>query len=236
MEKTLTRVAHVLMPEKGLFTVRCTDEFEAARGARVVVNLDYGLDLAELRDISPYDSARDGAHPPGFTLVRLANPEDLIAATENETRARELRSLFLEAARSVVPDIRVPYARLALGGGRLFVRYVCDRLRPDLRGVLGSIRRKCRVLVSAWQMGPRDEVRVMGALGPCGRVCCCSAWQQKYPNGLTPDALKCRGQNTAALNGTCGRFKCCLAFERYAPHVTGKTKTTHESDCGIIYP
>ena len=63
-------------------------------------------------------------------------------------------------------------------------------------------------------MGPRDEVRVMGALGPCGRVCCCSSWQQKYPGGLTPDAFKGSGMNAAAINGICGRFKCCLAFER----------------------
>ena len=209
-----TRVAHVRMPEKGLFTVRCADTFAAPDGARVVVNLDYGLDLAELCDIAPFDPARDGAHPPGFTLVRPATPEDLIAATANEARARELRAAFLAVARRAVPDIRVPYSRLALGGGRLFVRYACERLRPDLRSVISEFRREHHVSVSAWQMGPRDEVRVMGALGPCGRVCCCASWQQKYPGGLTSDALKGLGMNAVALNGVCGRFKCCLAFER----------------------
>ena len=209
-----TRVAHVRMPEKGLFSVRCADTFSAPDGARVVVNLDYGLDLAELCDVAPFDPARDGAHPPGFTLVRPATPEDLIAATANEAWARELRDAFLAVARHAVPDIRVPYSRLALGGGRLFVRYACERLRPDLRAVISEFRREHHVSVSAWQMGPRDEVRVMGALGPCGRVCCCASWQQKYPGGLTADALKGLGMNAAALNGVCGRFKCCLAFER----------------------
>ena len=210
-------VAHVRMPEKGLFSVRCADSFAAPSGARVVVNLDYGLDLAELCDVVPFDPARDGAHPPGFTLVRLATPEDLAAAAANEAKARDLRDAFLAAARRVVPDIRVPYARLALGGGRLFVRYACERLRPDLRSVISAFRHGHHVGVSAWQMGPRDEVRVMGALGPCGRVCCCAAWQQKYPSGLTPESLKGLGLNAAALNGVCGRFKCCLAFEREAP-------------------
>ena len=211
------RVAHVRMPEKGLFTVRCAESFDAPAGARVVVSLDYGLDLAELCDVAPFDPARDGAHPPGFTLVRLAAPEDLVSAAANEAKARELRDAFLAAARRVVPDIRVPYARLALGGGRLFVRYACERLRPDLRQVISDFRRERHVGVSAWQMGPRDEVRVMGALGPCGRVCCCAAWQQKYPSGLTAESLKGLGLNAAALNGVCGRFKCCLAFERGTP-------------------
>lgn len=211
------RVAHVRMPEKGLFTVRCPDSFDAPSGARVVVNLDYGLDLAELSDVAPFDPARDGAHPPGFALVRLASPEDLIAATANEARARELRDAFHAAARRIVPDIRVPYARLALGGGRLFVRYACDWMRPDLRSVVSDFRHEYHLGVSAWQMGPRDEVRVMGALGPCGRACCCAAWQQKYPGGLTSETIRDLGLNAAALNGVCGRFKCCLAFERAAP-------------------
>ena len=211
------RVARVRMPEKGVFTVRCAESLSLPCGARVVVNLDYGLDLAELCDVAPFDPARDGAHPPGFTLVRLVVPEDLVAATANEAKARDLRDAFLAAARRVVPDIRVPYARLALGGGRLFVRYACERLRPDLRPVISDFRRERHVGVSAWQMGPRDEVRVMGALGPCGRVCCCAAWQQKYPSGLTAESLKDLGLNAAALNGVCGRFKCCLAFERGTP-------------------
>ena len=211
------RVARVRMPEKGVFTVRCAESLALPCGARVVVNLDYGLDLAELCDVAPFDPARDGAHPPGFTLVRLVVPEDLVAATANEAKARDLRDAFLAAARRVVPDIRVPYARLALGGGRLFVRYACERLRPDLRPVISDFRRERHVGVSAWQMGPRDEVRVMGALGPCGRVCCCAAWQQKYPSGLTAESLKGLGLNAAALNGVCGRFKCCLAFERGTP-------------------
>ena len=155
--------------------MRCADSFDAQPGARVVVNLDYGLDLAELCDVAPFDSDRDGAHPPGFTLVRLAAPEDLIAATENEVRARELRNAFLAAAQRVVSDIRVPYARLSLGGGRMFVRYVCERMRPDLRSVISEFRHEHHVSVSAWQMGPRDEVRVMGALGQCGRACCCAS-------------------------------------------------------------
>ncbi len=214
MEKTLTRVAHVLMPEKGLYSVRCADDVAVKRGERVVVSLDYGLDLAKLHDVGDYDPSRDGPHLPGFALLRLATPEDIITNAKNEVRARDLRVEFLKSARDIVSDIRVPYARLSLGGNRFFVRYVCDRQRPDIRHILTSMRRKHNVTVSAWQMGPRDEVRVMGALGPCGRPCCCATWQQKYPVGLSPEAFKYKGQNPIALNGTCGRFKCCLAFER----------------------
>ena len=105
-------IARVKMPEKGSFSVRCAESFAASCGARVVVNLDYGLDLAELCVMAPFDPARDGPHPPGFTLLRLAGPEDLAAAEANDALAREMRASFLKAAQRLVPDIRVPYARL----------------------------------------------------------------------------------------------------------------------------
>lgn len=209
--QSTVRVARVMMPEKGQYSIRCAEGFAAKRGVRVVVNLDYGIDIAELRDVGAYDPERDGPHPPGFTLQCLATPEDIIADAANESRARVLRDAFRDAAKAIVPDIRVPYARLSLGGTRLFVRYVCERQRPDFRQVAADMRKRHGVTVSAWQMGLRDEVRVIGALGPCGRACCCATWQQKYPGGVSPETLK--GQNPVALNGACGRFKCCLAFE-----------------------
>ena len=92
---SVPRIACVRMPEKGTFSVRCAESFAAPCGACVVVNLDYGLDLAELRSVSPFDPARDGEHPPGFTLLRLAGPDDLAAAEANEVLAREMRVSFL---------------------------------------------------------------------------------------------------------------------------------------------
>ena len=102
---SVPRIAHVRMPEKGLFTVRCADSFAGTAGGQVVVNLDYGLGLAELCDVAPYDPARDGAHPPGFTLVRPAGPDDLSAAAANESRARELREAFLAAAHRLTSTV-----------------------------------------------------------------------------------------------------------------------------------
>ena len=70
-------------------------------------------------------------------------------------------------------------------------------------------REKLQVFVR--QLGPRDEVGMLGAMGPCGRPCCCATWQTCYPAGLTPERV--RECASAQPNGICGRFKCCLAFE-----------------------
>lgn len=218
MTETPIQVARVLMPEKGVFTVRCASPFTEdaempARGVRVIVNLDYGADCGELLDIDAYTPERDGPHPPGFTFTRVANDEDRTVIEQNEAAAREMRLAFVQAAQKIVSDIRVSYARLSFGKTRLFIRFVSDRQRPDLSSVQNEIRRVYGVSVHAWQMGPRDEVRVLGSVGPCGRACCCCTWQQKYPARPSAERLKGPGANPVALNGICGRYKCCLAFE-----------------------
>ncbi len=203
-------VAQVVMPEKGLFLVRsmCTPP---SPGAQVVVSLDYGEDIGIVTESGEYDPARHGSRIPGFQLVRLKEPEDDAMLAANEKLSLAMRTTFMKAALQVVPDLRVPYVRLSFARTRLFIRFVSAQPRPDLSKPIAELRRLFGVSVNAWQMGPRDEVSVMGGLGPCGRACCCATWQKRYPSRLTVDRF--RGENPANLNGTCGRFKCCLVFE-----------------------
>ena len=203
-------VAQVVMPEKGLFLVRCSCE-PPRYGAQALVSLDYGQDLGMVTECGEFDPGRHGARLPGFQLLRLKTPEDDAVLAENEKLSLAMRTTFVKAAQGEVPDLRVPYARLSFARTRLFIRFVSAQQRPDLSRPIAEIRRLFGVSVNAWQMGPRDEVSVMGGLGPCGRACCCATWQKRYPARLAAERFK--GMNPAMLNGTCGRFKCCLAFE-----------------------
>ncbi len=203
-------VAQVVMPEKGLFLVRCMCA-PPPSGAQVVVSLDYGEDVGIVTESGAFDPGRHGSRIPGFQLVRLKDPEDDAILAANEKLSLAMRTTFVKSAVAAVPDLRVPYARLSFARTRLFLRFVSGAPRPDLSKPIAELRRLFGVSVNAWQMGPRDEVSVMGGLGPCGRACCCATWQKRYPSQLTVDRF--RGENPANLNGTCGRFKCCLVFE-----------------------
>ena len=210
-------VSKVLMPERGLFTVR-VDEGLILSGAvsagtkgRFVVSLDYGEDVGTVIETASFDPPVHGARIPGFRLVRPLVEADGKTLTENETLAATMRSAFLEESRKSIPDLRLPSARLSFGRRRLFLRYVSEQQHPDFSAAQESLRRRFGVDASLWAMGPRDEVAECGGLGPCGRVCCCCSWQRRYPSHLAPDR---RNAMPALMNGTCGRFKCCLAFER----------------------
>lgn len=204
------QVAQVAMPEKGLFLVRCACP-PPPYGRRVVVALDYGQDIGTVMEVGPYDPARHGARPPGFQLVREKTAADDAVLAENETLSLAMRAAFVKTALATVHDLRVPYARLSLARTRLFIRFVSGSAHPDFAQAVAELRHRFGVSVNVWQMGPRDEVGIMGGLGPCGRPCCCATWQTRYPAHLTAERFK--GQNPAFLNGACGRCKCCLAFE-----------------------
>jgi len=202
------QVAQVVMPEKGLFMVRVMGE-RPVYGTQVLVALDYGNDLGMVTATAVYDPERHGPRPPGFQLVRAKTAADDEQIAANEKLAQAMCTTFIKTAG--LSDLRIPYARLSFGRTRLFVRFTASQVKPDLSRPIAELRRLFGVSVNAWQMGPRDEVSVMGGLGPCGRACCCCTWQPRYPSHLAVE--RGRGENPAALNGTCGRFKCCLAFE-----------------------
>lgn len=212
-------VAQVLMPERGVFTVRVDDRLVSSGvvgegvGGRFIVALDYGEDVGRVFGVRPYVPSVHGDRIPGFRIVRPLDEQDEKTLAENDTLAAAMRNAFLSFAKDAAPDIRVPVARLSFGRKKLFLRYAADQLKIDLSAAQEALRRQFAVEVSLWAMGPRDEVSEMGGLGPCGRVCCCCSWQRRYPSKLAPDR---RTSNSlpSLMNGTCGRFKCCLAFER----------------------
>lgn len=206
-------VAQVVMPERGLFLVRCVCP-PPPRGAQAVVSLDYGLDMGRVVSAGRHDPARHGDRLPGFQLVRAKTDADDAALAENAARADAMRAVFLKAAAEASPGLRVPDARLSFGRRRLFVRLVSPAPQPDLSRAVDALRRQFGVSVSVWHLGARDEVAALGGMGPCGRPCCCATWMTRYPANLA--AARPRGGCPAGMTGTCGRFKCCLAFERPA--------------------
>jgi cell fate regulator YaaT (PSP1 superfamily) len=212
-------VAKVLMPERGVFTVRVDGDLVAAgavtpgMSGRFVVALDYGEDVGTVFDVCRYDPAIHGERIPGFRIVRPFDVNDAKTLTENEKLAAAMRNAFVSFAAQFGQDVRVPVARLSFGRKKIFLRCVAENQKLDLAGAREALRQQFGVEVSVWIMGPRDEVSEIGGLGPCGRVCCCCSWQRRYPSKLSPDR-KSGGSLPSLMNGTCGRFKCCLAFER----------------------
>lgn len=201
-------VVRVQMPERGVFLVRCPHGVSPRVGEQAIVALDYGEDVGVVKAVE----ALPKGTPPAFQYVRARTSADAAHEAANAQRAQTLRDEFLDQSRRTDRTLRVPYARLAFGGGRFFLGYATADARADMSRAVADLRQRYGLSVHARRLGPRDEVAWLGAIGPCGRPCCCATWQTHPPAGLTAD--RCRGCAAGAQHGVCGRFKCCLAFER----------------------
>lgn len=210
-------VAKAVMPERGVFFVRVDEDavrnglVRAGDRGKFVVALDYGEDVGQVGAVESYDSEVHGPRVPGFRLLRPMTDADGKILEENSRLASAMASSFASIAREVVNDLRIPFSRLSFGRKRLFLRCVTEKTKPDFSTAQEYLKQQFGVETNIWPMGPRDEVSVLGGIGPCGRACCCCSWQFKYPSHLAPDR---RESTPALMNGACGRFKCCLAFER----------------------
>ena len=206
-------VATVLMPERGSFLVTLPEGFDSLYGTRCLVQLDYGEDVGIVKCAAPFDPAVHGPRIPGFRFIRPLAPDDDARLAANADLAESMCVTFQKLAAADGHTLQLCHKRLSFGRDRLFVRFFSEERRPDLSRPCSEIRRLFNATVNAWQIGLRDEVSLKGALGCCGRVCCCCDWQTRYPQGLTAARVYAMGVSSSGQNGVCGRYRCCLAFE-----------------------
>lgn len=206
-------VAHVRMPERGVFMVRCAEGVRPNAGEAVVVSLDYGEDMGVALSSVPPAASAAGRRAPGFRALRVATAADVERAAGNDCLAQTMAAEFAELAkaRSAV-SVRVVHARLSLAGARLFLRFVAPRGVGGLSRLVDELQARRGVEVNARQVGPREEVALVGAVGPCGRPCCCATWQTRCPIGGGPAAERGNGAEPCAKAGVCGCRRCCAAF------------------------
>ncbi len=147
-------------------------------------------------------------------LMRAANDEDLRRYKETLSLAEKFRSQAQKKAQALGLAVRFRAAELDLGHSFLRLYFIVQA-RTDFRQFLRAFSAEAQVRVELRQLGPRDEARILGLLGPCGRPLCC----RTFLTQLRPIPLEFAFEqqlflNPERLSGACGRLKCCLAYER----------------------
>lgn len=190
---------------------------EAIRiGAPVIVQTDRGIEFGEIVQFLhgfPRALSRDVRLK---KVVRYATPEDMA----KEKTIQEQEEKALAAAAQKVKEHELPMRIVSLeylfDSTRAIVYY---RLKEGEKATnLRDLTRDLSVTFSARvdlrQLSPRDEARLFGGVGPCGRPLCCSVWLDK-PKHVTVKMAKEQGLaiSPTKTSGVCGRLMCCLEYE-----------------------
>jgi cell fate regulator YaaT (PSP1 superfamily) len=204
-------------------------------GDRVVVQTDAGPAVGTVvRRIPALDDKRRPATDSPNRVVRLASREDIVARLKQQRREQEAYRIALLKIRERALPMKLARVEHAFDGSRLLFYFTADG-RVDFRELVRELAGEFRIRIEMRQIGVRDEAKMYGGYGTCGRPLCCTTFLQSFE----PISIKMAKQqdlslNPSKLSGLCGRLKCCLRYE--LPNAKGQTHGGCGSEGGCDNP
>ena len=182
-------------------------------GEQVVVETAGGPAVAT---VAPMPAAvaerRPPAEPPN-TVLRRVSADDVVAKLKQQQRETEARRIAQMKVRERALPMKLTKVQAELDGSRITFFYTSDD-RVDFRELVRDLASHFHTRIEMRQIGVRDEARMLGGYGSCGRPLCCTTWLKAFE----PISIKMAKQQHLSLNpsrlaGQCGRLKCCLRYE-----------------------
>jgi cell fate regulator YaaT (PSP1 superfamily) len=202
-----------LLPEFALDAPE-TETRPPAVGEQVVVQGPEGTAFGTVT--RPIAALADKRRPPDDSparVLRRATREDVVTRLKQQQREQEAHRVCLLQIRERQLQMKLTRVEQLFDGSRLIFYYTADG-RVDFRELVRDLAAHFRTRIEMRQIGVRDEARMLGGYGPCGRPLCCTTWLKTFE----PISIKMAKQQNLSLNpsklsGMCGRLKCCLRYE-----------------------
>ncbi|OHD81077.1 MAG: hypothetical protein A3J97_13380 [Spirochaetes bacterium RIFOXYC1_FULL_54_7] len=180
-------------------------------GARVIAPTRYGKDLCTVLGTVKFPGfvrADDVVH-----IERLAAPADETRRTSDTEKERQAFQVCQEKIKAHGLPMKLVFAHYLFDESKVLFFFTADS-RVDFRDLVKDLVAVFKMRIELRQIGVRDEARVVGGCGVCGRVLCCHGVTDK----LVPVSIKMAKDQNLSLNslkisGPCGRLLCCLAYE-----------------------
>ncbi|HSW61983.1 MAG TPA: regulatory iron-sulfur-containing complex subunit RicT [Dissulfurispiraceae bacterium] len=187
-----------------------SDGIELAEGDLVVVESDFGLNIAKVvRRLPPEASTdRELKH-----VLRSATAEDLQQREQNKELEREARLYCNERIMARGLPMKLIATESTLDKKRV-VFYFTAEGRIDFRELVKDLAAKFKTRIEMRQIGVRDEAKLVGGLGACGRELCCKTFLTTFePISIRMAKKQEMVLNVGKLSGLCSRLMCCLRYE-----------------------
>ena len=208
-------------------------ELPIAPGDKVVVQTTEGTAVGTVTRPLPVASERKRpADDSPARVIRRASHDDIVTRLKHEQREREAHRICLLKIRERGLPMKLTRVEQIFDGSRLIFYYTAEG-RVDFRELVRDLAAHFRTRIEMRQIGVRDEARMLGGYGSCGRPLCCTTWLQTFePVSIKMAKLQNLSLNPSKLSGMCGRLKCCLRYE--LPNGKGVTHggCADEGGCG----
>jgi len=181
-------------------------------GDIVVVETEWGVGMGEVAAIL-HPASLERLKAPIHPVLRKATATDLSRRAALAHREREARTFCRERIHARNLHMKLTEVRIGLDSSKAMFYFTAED-RVDFRELVKDLVQHLRTRVELRQIGVRDEAKILGCAGACGRPVCCQAFLQSFaPVSIRMAKDQNLALNPGKLSGICGRLKCCLAFE-----------------------
>lgn len=210
-------------------------------GDKVIVETVRGLDFGTVA--TPIKTIeRAETDEPLKDVVRIATHQDLAQIKKIKT----LNKKFLEETKKIVEDfgleMKIISCDTSFDEQKININFTSEN-RVDFRELVKELGSRFKARIELRQIGARDEVKIMGGLGPCGKVCCCREFLKDFEHvSIKMPKVQGLSLNPTKISGLCGRLMCCLGYEnghysetfRLMPRINSEVETP-EGKGTVVY-
>jgi cell fate regulator YaaT (PSP1 superfamily) len=188
-------------------------ELELRLGDLCLVESEYGGDLALVADLGSEVCRHPKRAEEAPGIIRVATEDDQSKFRWLKDKERGAYDLCLQRITALGLPMKLTAVRYFFNEKKGVFYYTADG-RIDFRQLVKDLAKDLRMRIEMRQVGVRDEAKIIGGLGVCGRTLCCASFMKSFEPVTIQKARKQQIViNPTKISGLCGRLMCCLAFE-----------------------
>ena len=209
----MTKVIGVRFRTAGKIYFFSPGKFEVKRGDQVIVETARGVEFGNVV-MGPKEVKDEEITQPLKTVIRLATEDDRRVEEKNRKKEKEAFQICLEKIHKHGLEMKLIDAEYTFDNNKVLFYFTADG-RIDFRELVKDLASVFRTRIELRQIGVRDETKMLGGIGICGRELCCKS----YLTDFVPVSIKMAKEQNLSLNptkisGVCGRLMCCLKNEQ----------------------
>lgn len=211
----MAKVIGVRFKEVGKIYYFDPDNYDFHQGDRVIVETSRGVECGTVALANKEVDEEKIVHPLKKVL-RQATKKDLEHLEENKAREKEAMKICEEKIRNHNLDMKLVDVEYTFDNSKILFYFTSDG-RVDFRQLVKDLATVFRTRIELRQIGVRDEAKMLGGLGMCGRPFCCNGFLGEFqPVSIKMAKEQGLSLSPVKISGTCGRLMCCLKYEQEA--------------------
>ncbi len=208
----MTRVIGVRFRQAGKIYFFAPGKLQIKKGDKVIVETARGVEFGSVVT-GPKEVEDEEIMQPLKPVIRVATEEDKRTEEKNREKEKEAFDICLEKIRKHNLDMKLINAEYTFDNNKVLFYFTADG-RIDFRELVKDLAAVFRTRIELRQIGVRDETKIRGGIGICGRPLCCNTYLSEF----APVSIKMAKEQNLSLNptkisGVCGRLMCCLTNE-----------------------